>query len=432
MSEYFENDKDKEILVQWRGQHELKMHLFHDELVQGLHRKLHNVIEQKKASQEFEERKATFEKNLLQKSKELANQMKDKTQNDEELNKQFNHVWEGWVSELTQGITPVEEINLTDDLIEAICELGFEKNLITSRINTKDYKDIAVCGDYTIYVIQKAEDDKAKSGRISNEYQKQIKNVITTSKKEATDQLKSKPLEVRGYSPTYLSEMSRNVKASIDQFISQWKYLLLKEFQVDLILYVFGLTEKWIKDSHSESMTEAVINQTAIDVAGELKCNVPAFNGNRLNLEKHVLKSLAEKKEFKRYKTYINNPRSYTETFIMEETKTLLDTVYKEKCQCTLNRNILNIKTHLLQALHDATEKTKAENGDIAKWLQEFIGSVKDKLIFGTISCENFIDVSDLNFFHDEIKKGVKTICADLEHVSVDKLLESRQSQTRS
>ncbi|XP_033839672.1 interferon-induced very large GTPase 1-like isoform X2 [Periophthalmus magnuspinnatus] len=503
MSEYFENEKDKEILIQWRGQHELKINTFHDEMVQGLQRKLNNVIEQKKASKEFEERKTMFEKDLLQKSKDLAHKLRDKTQDDLKLKKQFDHVWREWVSELTQGIKPAGKINLQDDLMKAIQECGFEMDLISSRLNSEHYRNLAKCGDYSEYVqktdpktnpspnpspssssslslttLWKKTVDVAKTirqtftGRVSHHYQDLTQNYIIDVEKEASELIKTKPLAAMGYNPSYLSEMSRNVKTSMKEFELQCKFSLKKEFKVDLILYVFDRIKRWILESHDQfiknndaltyldskkneyfnvfrgfckgsssavvltelicdklksSMTEAVINQTAIDIAGELRCNVPAFKENRLNLEKHVLKSLAKKKDFQRYIHYIKKPRSYTETFITEQVETLLGTEYKDKCQSFFEAYISNLQTHIRQALQDVSEKIKSQNRDIVYWLQEFTTIIKDKLTFGTISSENFTDVKDFDFLKEQIEKGLDGIGADLKKLSVDKLKKSRQ-----
>uniref|UniRef100_A0A8C6SH20 Uncharacterized protein n=1 Tax=Neogobius melanostomus TaxID=47308 RepID=A0A8C6SH20_9GOBI len=142
--------------------------------------------------------------------------------------------------------------------------------------------------------------------------------------------------------------------------------------------------------SSSVFKSSSVCNQTAIDIAGEMKCNVPAFKENRLNLEKHVLKSLAKKREFNKYIKYIRDPKSYTETFITEE----------------------------------ASEATRENNGDINMWLQKFTGSIKGELTFGTIDPQNFTDVSNFDFLKEEIERGLNSISADL---SVDKLKWVRQ-----
>uniref|UniRef100_A0A3Q4G5L8 Interferon-induced very large GTPase 1-like n=2 Tax=Neolamprologus brichardi TaxID=32507 RepID=A0A3Q4G5L8_NEOBR len=75
MTKYFEDDRDKEMLVQWRGRFENKIKEFQEELVRGVERKLDEVIQQKKACKKLDDKKTEFENKLLQKSKELAHQL---------------------------------------------------------------------------------------------------------------------------------------------------------------------------------------------------------------------------------------------------------------------------------------------------------------------------------------------------------------------
>ncbi|XP_023269946.1 interferon-induced very large GTPase 1-like, partial [Seriola lalandi dorsalis] len=167
--------------------------------------------------------------------------------------------------------------------------------------------------------------------------------------KQSLDTIKNKPVATRGYSPTYLQEVAKNVKEKVTEFESERKFALKKKFTVELLLYVFDRAGTWLSESHKKfkekndaliyleskkdqhynifrsfcegnssavvlgelicgklkvSTVEAVCKKTAIDLAGEMKCSFPAFNGNRLNLEKHVLKSLAEKEDFSGFITY--------------------------------------------------------------------------------------------------------------------------------
>ncbi|XP_015248900.1 PREDICTED: interferon-induced very large GTPase 1-like [Cyprinodon variegatus] len=69
---YFDNDKDKEMLVQWKGRFENKIREFHEELLRGVKRKLDDVIRQNKARKKLDKKKTEFENKLFQKSKELA------------------------------------------------------------------------------------------------------------------------------------------------------------------------------------------------------------------------------------------------------------------------------------------------------------------------------------------------------------------------
>ncbi|CAL9691108.1 unnamed protein product [Knipowitschia caucasica] len=426
-----------------------------------------------------------FENKLLQKSKELAHQLRGKSPDEQELKQQFGQVWESLVSEVTQGMNPPETINFEDDVIKVIHELGFEKEQITSRKALQEYKTLAERGDFTDCVTLKRKEslsspeDSAKtqaflSGHLPAEDQKVIDNLITKVDQETSELLKMEPVVERGYSPNYLRKMGQYMLTSIDTFESEQKFNLRKHFKVDLMLYVMDKKEKSILDSHSKymnnndactfldgkkeeyyslfkgfyresssavvlatlicekikaSMRDSVINQTSIDIAGELKHNVPAFKQSRLILEKHLLKSLATKKDFKEYIHYIEEPRSYTEFFIREEVdKSLQETMYKQKFRLHFMKNILNIKHHLDPALYDATEKTKAQNGDISMWLQDFTQSIKVKLTFGSISSQNFIDVNNFDFLKEEVGKGLKAIVDDLKRVHVSALKTSRRT----
>ncbi|XP_030595640.1 interferon-induced very large GTPase 1-like [Archocentrus centrarchus] len=152
MTTYFEDDKENEMLVQWRGRFETKVKEFRNEQVSTVKRKLDEVIEQKKARKKLDDKKTEFEDKLLQKSKELAQQLKDKAKDEEELKKHFSSVWRGWVTELTADTKPVEDINLEKDQFTVLEELGFEVTLINECKQNGKYKNIPWFGDYSNYV----------------------------------------------------------------------------------------------------------------------------------------------------------------------------------------------------------------------------------------------------------------------------------------
>nr|XP_024661174.1 interferon-induced very large GTPase 1-like [Maylandia zebra] len=152
MTTYFEEDNGKEMLAQWRGRFETKIREFHDEQVSMVKRKLDEVIQHKKARKKLDDKKKEFEDKLLQRSKELAQQLKDKADDEEELKKQFNCVWTDLVTEITADIKPVEDINLEKDQFIIIKELISEEDIIHECKKNDRYKKIAGVGDYSDYV----------------------------------------------------------------------------------------------------------------------------------------------------------------------------------------------------------------------------------------------------------------------------------------
>uniref|UniRef100_A0A3Q4H0N7 VLIG-type G domain-containing protein n=1 Tax=Neolamprologus brichardi TaxID=32507 RepID=A0A3Q4H0N7_NEOBR len=472
--------KEKVIMAQWQ-EHENKINELCKEQVNRVKVKLDGVIHHRKAHKITHDRKSEFENKLLQKSKELAQQLKDKAKDEEELQRQFSSVWSGWVTELTADIKPVEDINLREDQLMILQELGFELSLIDECKTSGRYKKISELGDYSDYIMKRGQThlrpvidayQKYKSsGVFAYEEQQQIRSLVDKAEKESLDAIQSKPVATRGYTSTYLIQGANHVTEEVQKFLSEKKYTLKKEFTVDLLLYVFYRAKSWLLESHKKfkvindaityldakktqyyrvfrsfckgnssavvfgeliceklkaSTVEAVCNKTAIDLAGRMMCNFPAFNGNRLNLEKHVLKSLAEKEDFDDFITYITNPRKQTEAFIKAEVEKHIFRDHKDEAVNILKKNVDDIKKSVTQALFTTTQKVQNQRGDTEMWLKEFSNVLKDELTLDNICSENFSDINNFHFLKEEIQKGLTCITEKMSSLSLYKLNESR------
>ncbi|XP_041824847.1 interferon-induced very large GTPase 1-like isoform X3 [Melanotaenia boesemani] len=482
---YFEDDRDKEILVQWQGQFENKIKEFHEEHIREVKRKLDEVIQQKNARKKLDNKKTEFENKLLQKSKELAHQLKDVVENEEELKEQFDSVWSYWVAELTSDIIPIKDINLEEDQFNVLEELGTEWNLIMKSREEGKYKELSEVGNYFGYItlmkysrVGKAldfvqEKTRLKVSLLTHDDQEEIRFFINNVEQESLKAIQTKPVATQGYTSTYLQEVAKNVQKKVTEFESERKYIFKKEFTVNLLLYVFDRATSWLLQSHKTykenndaltylnskkneyyivfksyckgsssavvfgemmcerlkvSAVEAVIDQTAVDLAGEMRCSLPAFNGNRLNLEKHVLTSLAEKEDFSKYKTYIQNPKKQVEAFIKEEAKKYIFTKQKEKEPKILKKNVDDINKLIKQALFEATDKVKKQEGNIDMWVKVFSSSLNNKLTLDTIFCQNFRDINNFDFLKEKLEKGLKTVTTEMSRLPLDKVMECRQT----
>ncbi|TKS91537.1 Interferon-induced very large GTPase 1 [Collichthys lucidus] len=505
MKAHFDDKRDKEMLVQWKGRFENKIKEFCDGQVREVKRKLDEVIQQRSACKKLEDKKTEFENKLLQKSKELAHQLKDKAKDEEELEKQFDSHWTVCVREITESIKPIEDINLEEDQSTILRDLGFEWSLIAESKKSGNYKNISKLGDYIQYVSFTKQQDKKKKNKtiperwvsafkerlgfgsetqhMPHEEQELIRSLIHNVEKQSLDLIRSKPVATRGYSSTYLQEVANIAKEKVTEFESQRQYALKKEFTVDLLLYVFDKIGSWLSESHKKfkknndaptyletkkiqyynifrsfckgnssavvlgeliceklksSTVEAVCNKTAIDLSGEMRCRCPAFSGNRLNLEKHVLKSLAEKEDFDGFITYIQRPKKQVETFIKEEVKKYIFTENKDEAQKILKKNVEDLKRRVSQALFTATEEVRTQRGEkeerqqqenekqLKKWVEKFSSSLTGVLKFDTISFENFRDINKFDFLKEEIEKGLECIMHELSSLPLDKMNEFR------
>uniref|UniRef100_A0AAV2KN06 VLIG-type G domain-containing protein n=1 Tax=Knipowitschia caucasica TaxID=637954 RepID=A0AAV2KN06_KNICA len=169
------------------------------------------------------------------------------------------------------------------------------------------------------------------------------------------------------------------------------------------------------------SMTETVCNRTAIDIAEEMKNSYPAFNKSRLNLEKYVLRSLAEKGDFNRYMAYIENPKAHIELFIKEEVQGYIQR--EKKAPVLLKKNVEEISNLVRIALHQATENVK--EGNVEKWLQEFHSFLRDKLNLQILS-HNSGGVTNHSFLRDAIEKRLTPITEQLKSLPLDQMNEYR------
>ncbi|XP_032443256.1 interferon-induced very large GTPase 1-like [Xiphophorus hellerii] len=475
ISTHFEDDKDKEMLVQWRGRFETKIKEFHDDLVRGVKRKLDELIQQNNARKMLGKKKTEFENNLLQMSKELAHQLKC-IDDEEELKAQFSTVWSHWVKELTSATKPIENIKLEEDQHLVLQELGVEWGLIDESKRSKKYKNLSERGDYSDYITMKKSIGGVwklvKMAFVPHEEQELIRSFINEVEQKCVAAIKSKPVATRGFTSTYLKEVAQNIKSEIETMESQRNYVFKKEFTVELSLYVFDRAEGWLLNSHKiyrdnndaltyldnkkneyynifrsfckgsssavvfgeimceklkVSAVESVCNKTGVHIAGEMMCSFPAFSENRLKLEKHVLASLAEKEDFSRFISYIRNPRAQVEAFIKEEVKKYMFTTQKVKVQTILKKNIEDITRVISQALFEATEKFKHRKGNIEKWVEEFSSKLKPKLTLDTISCQNFSDINNFEFLKEEIEKGLKSITTEMSKLSLEKVNNCRQ-----
>uniref|UniRef100_UPI003AAD2C69 interferon-induced very large GTPase 1-like n=1 Tax=Centroberyx gerrardi TaxID=166262 RepID=UPI003AAD2C69 len=494
---YFDDDEDKEMLVQWRGRFESKIKEFHDEQVKGVKRKLEEVIQQKNACKKLDDKKTEFENKLLQKSKELAHKLKDKAKDEKELEKQFNSVWNVWVTELTKGTPAIKDIDIQEDVFSILEVLGNEWSLINDRKSCGRYKNISKIGDYLDYVTltkhqkiknkiitttnavkefvfgsTKQETEHHDSSAFPYKEQQLIRSLIDSVEKQSIDIIKSKPVATRGYSTGYLHEVANNVKEKVNDFQSKSKtYTLKNEFTVDLLLYVCDIAGNRLVESHNKfkrnndvltyleskkmqyysifgslckgnssaavlgelvcsklkvSTVRAVYHKTAIDLAGEMKCSFPPFSGNKVNLEKHLLQSLAEQEDFDSYMNYIRQPRKQVESFIKEAVKKYIFTEHNDKALSILKKNAEDTGKQVSRALYTATEEVKTQGGDTDMWLEEFSSSLGDELTFDTKCCQNFSDINNFDFLKEEIEKGLASIIEEMGSLSLRNMEEFR------
>ncbi|KAF4117768.1 hypothetical protein G5714_002321 [Onychostoma macrolepis] len=490
MMSYFEEDKDKDILCQWRGRFETRIKDLHDDLVKGTKRKLDEAIEQKKAREKLDQRRTEYENKLFSRSKELALSLKNTGTNENMLNKEFETMWSKWVTEMTKDTPPLRDINFWEDVTRILSD-NHELSLVDERINQKDYELIDRRSDYCDYMILKKHlersDDtvseeaaesskKSKSGilkrfgqiitsgieyfieipkpqenmNLNAECHFSIRAMIQKIILETETIMKKSPVGTRGYNDCFVREITDCVKKSVQNQSTSQKYTLKKEFTIDLSLHVcdiarcrftelhkkfreandpriylqkqktqyWSIFEKYYRGATTttilseficskleQSILQAVYNKTAIDLATQMRSDIKSLRENRPNLEKHILRSLAEKEDFWQYIEYIHNPGRHFKQFIKNEVKSYF--TKQNKMILNIFKGNLKQKEQIISnAVKAATVEAKTYSGDGNMWFRCFTIALTDELTEN--SCGNLSEIKDLDFLENVLSDSLK------------------------
>ncbi|XP_026054247.1 interferon-induced very large GTPase 1-like [Carassius auratus] len=485
MVSYFE-DRDKDILCQWRGRFETRIKDLHDDLVMGTKRKLDEAIEQKKAREQLEQRRTEYENKLFFQSKELALSLRNKETEGLMLKEEFDMMWSKWVTEMTEDTPPLEDLNFWEDVMQILSE-NHELTFVHERLNQKDYELIDRRSDYCDYIMLKKDpeysDDTASSEEdtesskkgLNAECQSLIRNLIHKIIQETEKITKNSPVGRRGYNDSYIQEITDCVKKSVQQHQSESQnYILKKEFTIDLSLHVCDTARQEFTELHKEfreaydprlylekqktqycnvfmnfyrgtpaiiqseficsnlepSILQAVYNETAIGLAAQMRSDIAAFCENRPNLEKHILKFLAEKEDFKHYIKYIHNPRSYFKLFIKNEVKRYF-TNQNQRILNVFKGNLKQKEQTVNNAMKAATVEAKSKSGDGDMWFRCFVTTLTDELKLTGNSCVDLSEIKDLDFLEkllsDSLKQKMKNLQNSFKSINDIKMENCRK-----
>jgi len=164
-----------------------------------------------------------------------------------------------------------------------------------------------------------------------------------------------------------------------------------------------------------EPIEKSVYKKTARDLAGEITSNCESLNGNRSNLEKHILKTLAEEKDFVKYMNYIKTPRDHLKSFIRDEVSRYITDKFNVSVLPKMKKNIKLLTQKIMKAAHESTEHVQENKGDVGLWLKSFTQRLSGELIFSEkdLSGVKHDDV-DVKLLEDVIREELPDIIFDI------------------
>ncbi|XP_062340015.1 interferon-induced very large GTPase 1-like isoform X2 [Osmerus eperlanus] len=395
---YFKENKNPEILIQWKVTVDKRLENLNSELIQNILKKCKDVITMMKSRSELDHRNSDYEAQLLEISKNLASELKDQRLTDQDVEKQFDSIWTDWSTKVANENPPKKLVNVLA-AVEAVLQLKFQyQNDVTDKIRGKKSKTwlglvltackefftrnadcINQCTEHVTNTVKTYITGKESEGRDFNDIF--IHEMISIITNEMNNYPEAKlPKE-------YLTDLSVHLCIKAVPTFERMHSLFRKT--VDPLTYLQSKRDQYLqmcknlcKGANSitifadflckqlEPAIKQQINQkTSRQISDSLKCNHPAFNGNRSNLENHILEHLAKKQSFEDFVEYINQPKTYFERFIQEHVETFCT---NDKMTDMLIENLGSLKSVILTVNTEVTAEVVRQRGNAKTWLESF------------------------------------------------------------
>ncbi|KAI4537600.1 hypothetical protein MG293_012463 [Ovis ammon polii] len=465
----FNEDPDSEVLVQWKGNFENKLIILKEALILDVQRKAKELIHFKKNQENLDNKKSSYEKELLDKSQKLALSLNGTELSEEELHEKFNTLWKKWVYDVSSSLPPAVEPEIEVDA-ESILFDYFKKE-----------KDMAsILENYSGEMFEINYDKHIKMNRKSWSFSTmKIEPLDIVSIDMTTDCIISKVNETvnkicqkkHDYNSTYFYEILKIIHEGVKSASTQKRYTFTKNYEIDLTLCLFQRASVKFKEMHKafkkandpvnylqskkddffmsfkiscqgatsiktfvdflwKKLTPAVSStirkNMALKIAGDIRTSCRAFNENRANLEKHILISLAEEENFDNYWQYLHNPESFFKNYIENHVKRYFSDTGSEKIKTFLQMSLDDIKNAILSAVHASTARAKDKSTTVSGWLDLFCDQLGSTLVFprkDLISIEHQ-EIKDIEFIKEAMSNALDPEMKKVEQNCLSKLAE--------
>lgn len=233
------------------------------------------------------------------------------------------------------------------------------------------------------------------------------------------------------YIMVFFSSSQRNnrsffkIKQSLDEKKAYYERELLKKSK-ESALAVSKSCVDFLRNRLSPAIFINTWQEMINTIAEEMRNYCPEFSGNRANLEKHILISLAEEENFGKYRQYIHHPesffRSYTEAHIRKYCSDIGNKAMKDRFKIILD----GIKYALLCAVQQSTAEAKDKRSTASQWSDMFCRYLESNLIFPPT---DLIDIEhqkieDMGFLKEAMSEALDDAINSLEKHFQEKLVE--------
>uniref|UniRef100_A0A250YMG3 Interferon-induced very large GTPase 1 n=1 Tax=Castor canadensis TaxID=51338 RepID=A0A250YMG3_CASCN len=436
---YFKEDTESEILIQWKANFENKLLLLKEALILDTKSKVNELISLKKSQEMLNEKKTDYETELLERSRELALSVKDKELSDEELHDKFNKLWKKWVYDVSSTIPPVTDPKIDVDSEDILWKYFQKEKNIKEKLEKSHGEKFQIDHNKHIQMSKKygfitntLEDyDKESIEMTTNRIFSRFKETINNIQKQQRD-----------YSANDFHEILRIIEEEVKSAPTEKRYTFTSNYNIELSLCLFQKASKYFKEMHrafkrtndpvnyleskkddffmsfkiscqgatsiktfvdflwhklTHAASDTIRRKMAPTIAGEMRATCPAFNGNRSNLEKHILISLAEEENFDNYWQYIHNPKSFSRSYIENHVRRYCSNEGGKRIKTFVKTSLDDIRNAILSAIYESTAVAKDKSSTASEWLDLFCDHLGSNLVFPRRELTN-IEHQEINY----------------------------------
>ncbi|XP_042547341.1 interferon-induced very large GTPase 1-like [Dipodomys spectabilis] len=459
LEKYFSEEPDSEILIQWKANFENKLIMLKEALILDSKRKAKELMQFKKNQERLHKNKTCYDNEVRERSQKLALTIKGKELSEEELHEKFNQLWKKWVYDVSSDLPQIMEPDIDIDSENILWEY-FQKEINMVDILRSNCEE----------KFQINYDEHVKMSKKCNFMTRTLKACDRESINITTDHIISRFNETvnnirkqqSDYSASYFHEILRIINEEVKSALTGGRYTFTSKYNIDLSLCLFQRASKIFKDMHrafkaandpmnyleskkddffmsfkiscqgatsittfvdflwhklTPAISATIQGKMIIKIAGEMRATCPAFNGNRANLEKHILISLAEEENFDNYWQYLHYTRSFFSGYIENCIKRYCSNEEGEKIRMFFKMSLDDMKNAILSAIHESTAVAKDKGSTASGWLDLFCDHLGSNLIFPRRDLVNIEhqEIKDIEFLKEAMSSALNPAMKKVE-----------------
>lgn len=455
ISQFFENDRDAAILIQWKTYFEIQLQVLQQNIIKETKQKLNEILQQRnlKAYDPWNNPKNT----VYEKSRELGLKLKDKATDEETVKKGFDWFWEKCVMKLIRNSYRLKDMDIMRDVNLVLGDI-YKSSPVYQLKQSNGYNNISTMTSYSECAIFKKPSKKrirvaqTSLKKLSDKDDAPIRKFLNDISQQTDVLFQSFNISKMGYNIICIQKVTHYVIETINKYQEgPVKYVFMEEFVMDLVYSICKSINRTITDQHSdpekyveekkseyyrvfqkycheaasaavfgqnicqklkESIERSVYNKTAIELADEIKINCPSLNENRPNLEKHILATLTENENFSTCMNY--NHKNKLE--IGNEVSRYITDNFRVTVLPKLKENIELLEQNLMKKAHGSTEYFRWKCVDAGLWLKHFTQHLSDVLVFSEIDLSGikYDDVDDFHLLVDVLRHELSAVMSEI------------------